>query len=43
MEEAEYHAWQTGIKWVGLTFAKNMTLKEIMETDFWRNAVKKGQ
>jgi len=40
IEEAKYCAWQTGIKWVGVTFTKNMTLKEIIETDFWENAIK---
>jgi len=40
VEEFAYRGWQSGIKWVGLTFAKNMTLKEIMETDFWENVTK---
>lgn len=43
IEEAGYSAWQTGIKWVGVTFSKNMTLKEIIETDFWKNAIKQRQ
>ena len=40
LDKAVYSAWQTGIKWVGVTFAKNMTLKEIMESDFWEGAIK---
>jgi len=42
IEEAQYIAWQTGIRWVGLTFAKNMTLKEIMETDFWSTSIRES-
>ena len=40
IDEARFYAWQLGLKWVGQTFAKNMTLKEIMETEFWENVTK---
>jgi len=40
IDEAKFYAWQLGIKWVGTMFTKNMTLKEIMETEFWESMTK---